>query len=40
MIFEKKNMSEYFIAWWNVENLFDIENSQTRSGTIKKNTKR
>ena len=23
-------MTEYFIAWWNVENLFDVENSTTR----------
>jgi hypothetical protein len=24
-------MNEYFIAWWNVENLFDVENSTTKS---------
>lgn len=29
-------MNEYFIAWWNVENLFDVENSPTRSDRLKK----
>jgi hypothetical protein len=24
-------MNEYFIAWWNVENLFDVENSTIKS---------
>ena len=29
-------MNEYFIAWWNIENLFDVENSPTRSERLKK----
>ena len=29
-------MAEYFIAWWNIENLFDIENSPFRSERVKK----
>lgn len=29
-------MSKYFIAWWNVENLFDVENSPNRSERLKK----
>jgi hypothetical protein len=29
-------MNEYFIAWWNVENLFDVENSTTRSERLKR----
>jgi len=29
-------MSEYFIAWWNVENLFDVENSPFRTERISK----
>ena len=28
-------MQEYFIAWWNLENLFDVENSTQRSGRLK-----
>jgi hypothetical protein len=28
-------MEEYFIAWWNLENLFDAENSTQRSGRLK-----
>jgi hypothetical protein len=28
-------MNKYFFAWWNVENLFDVENSQTRSVQLK-----
>jgi hypothetical protein len=28
-------MEEYFIAWWNLENLFDVENSTKRSDRLK-----
>jgi hypothetical protein len=28
-------MEEYFIAWWNLENLFDVENSTQRPGRLK-----
>ncbi len=28
-------MNEYYIAWWNVENLFDVENSTERSDRLK-----
>jgi predicted extracellular nuclease len=30
-----KSMTEYFVAWWNVENLFDVENSPFRSNRLK-----
>jgi len=23
-------MTNYFLAWWNLENLFDVENSSSR----------
>lgn len=29
-------MSEYFLAWWNVENLFDAEDSSNRSDKLKR----
>lgn len=29
-------MTEYFVAWWNVENLFDIENSSQRPAWLQK----
>jgi endonuclease/exonuclease/phosphatase family metal-dependent hydrolase len=29
-------MSEYFLAWWNVENLFDAEDSQDRSDKLRR----
>ena len=29
-------MNEYFIAWWNIENLFDVENSPTQFERLKK----
>lgn len=29
-------MSEYFLAWWNVENLFDIEGSPNRTDKLKR----
>jgi endonuclease/exonuclease/phosphatase family metal-dependent hydrolase len=29
-------MSEYFLAWWNVENLFDTEDSPNRSDKLKR----
>lgn len=29
-------MNEYHIAWWNVENLFNVENSTTRPERLKK----
>jgi endonuclease/exonuclease/phosphatase family metal-dependent hydrolase len=29
-------MSEYFLAWWNVENLFDAEDSPNRSDKLKR----
>ena len=32
-------MSEHYVAWWNVENLFDLESSQHRSATLKKRLK-
>ncbi|MDQ3902659.1 MAG: endonuclease/exonuclease/phosphatase family protein [Thermoproteota archaeon] len=28
-------MDDYFIAWWNLENLFDVENSTQRSDRLK-----
>ena len=28
-------MEQYFIAWWNLENLFDVENSTQRSDRLK-----
>ena len=28
-------MDKYFVAWWNVENLFDVENSTERSDRLK-----
>ena len=27
-------MNEYYVAWWNLENLFDIENSPNRSDKL------
>ena len=29
-------MSEYFLAWWNVENLFDTESSPNRTDKLKR----
>lgn len=29
-------MSEYFLAWWNVENLFDVEDSPNRTDKLKR----
>jgi len=29
-------MADYYIAWWNLENLFDVENSTQREGYLKK----
>lgn len=29
-------MAEYYVAWWNVENLFDVENSQQRPAYLQK----
>ena len=34
----KINM-EYYFAWWNVENLFDIENYEHRSDKLKRTIK-
>lgn len=28
-------MNEYFIAWWNVENLFDVEDSEQRPARLR-----
>jgi hypothetical protein len=28
---ESRPMADHFVAWWNVENLFDVENSPLRS---------
>ena len=33
-------MTEYYIAWWNPENLFDVENSTQRPDWLKKRLKR
>lgn len=30
-------MNEYFVAWWNLENLFDIQNHHDRSDWLQKN---
>lgn len=32
-------MSEYYVAWWNLENLFDVENSTQRPDWLKKRLK-
>ena len=29
-------MKEYFIAWWNIENLFDVENSPNRTDKLQR----
>lgn len=31
-----QRMVEYFLAWWNLENLFDVENSPTRPAWLQK----
>ncbi|MHA2101577.1 MAG: endonuclease/exonuclease/phosphatase family protein [Candidatus Kariarchaeaceae archaeon] len=33
-------MNHYYIAWWNVENLFDTKNSQTRPAKLKNKLKK
>jgi len=33
-------MEEYYIAWWNLENLFDVENSTQRPAWLQKNLKK
>lgn len=32
-------MKEYFIAWWNLENLFDVENSPNRTDKLQRTLK-
>ena len=32
-------MIQHYISWWNLENLFDIENSPTRSEKLSKSIK-
>ena len=32
-------MKDYFIAWWNLENLFDVENSPNRTDKLQRTLK-